>query len=169
MLVYFNIIIIIIIILIILYIINKNIIKEFFDINEYKKLLLNNNNSEILYKIKLNEFKIYKEDCFDKCNHRECIKLYERIKILDKCLKCNNTKNKCFNKSIIGGTCDDCNIDEYKDKLDCYDVQNFGCSNPDNLNLNKGVEPYYLQIPDNNLNSPYNKKCVFCWNILDNI
>ena len=169
MFIYFNIIILVIFILIILYIINKNIINEFFiDNSKYDKLLLNDNHDK-LYKFKLNNFKIYEEDCFDKCNYRECVKLYEKNKILNECLKCNKTKNKCFKKDILGGSCDDCNIQEYENKLDCYDIQNYGCTDPDNLDLNKGVSPYYIEVADTNLNSPYNKKCVFCWNILDNI
>ena len=52
--------------------------------------------------------------------------------------------------------------------LDRLDVSgNLNISN--NLQVNKGVSPYYVEVPDDNINSPYNKKCAFCWNILDNI
>lgn len=53
--------------------------------------------------------------------------------------------------------------------MNCYDINNFGCANPKNLQSNDGIEPYYIEVPNNNINSPFDKKCVFCWNILDNI
>jgi hypothetical protein len=148
--------------------------------SEYKLKMLNNNNhnnidviSSIdnkLYKIKLEEeTPVYIEDCYEKCNETECIKLYEKRKILNKCLECNSQKNKCYNKSIIGGVCNDCETEDIKDKIDCYDIHNFGCPLIDDLESTKGVSPYYIEVPDNNVNSPYNKKCVFCWNILNNI
>jgi hypothetical protein len=169
-------IIIILIILIIFYLINKifyiNLNKEYFDIDEYKKKMLENNNKK-LYKLSLNSnIKILSEDCDDKCNKADCIKLKQRSKLLDKCIQCNSQPNKCFNKSIIGGNCDDCDITDINKKMNCSNIENYGCPNPNNLNtleINEGIQPYYIQIPDNNVNSPYNKKCVFCWNILDNI
>jgi hypothetical protein len=170
--------IILIIVLLFFYIINifieKDIYKnkEFFDINEYKKLMLNNDKKN-LYKVSLDKkIKIYKDECFDRCDKENCMILNERIKMMDKCIKCNVQNKKCFNKSIIGGNCDDCNIDNIEDKLDCLSIDNFGCPSPNNLNnlkIDRGVEPYYIEVPDNNVNSPYNKKCVFCWNIIDNL
>ena len=59
--------------------------------------------------------------------------------------------------------------DKFEDKLDCYNVQNFGCTNPNNFDSLNGTDPYFINIPNNNVNSPYNKKCVFCWQIQDNI
>jgi hypothetical protein len=141
---------------------------EHFNIKEYKKLMLNNNN-EKLYRISLNDIPILEEDCFQKCDRENCIKLDQLKKNLDKCLKCNNTKNKCFAKSIIGGLCNDCNIENPEDKMDCLSIINYGCLNPNNLETDNGVSPYYIQIPDDNINSPYNKKCVFCWNILNEL
>jgi hypothetical protein len=139
------------------------------NINKYKNIMFNNDKKN-LYKIGLNDnIKILKDDCFDKCDKSNCIKMFDKKKILDKCLKCNIQKNKCFNKSIIGGNCDDCDIEKIEDKLDCYDINNFGCPNPNNINFSNGIDPYYIELNDNNINSPYNKKCVFCWNILDNI
>jgi hypothetical protein len=161
----------IIIILIILY--NKKYENFYsFDTKTYRNIMLNNN-KENLYKIGLAEnIKIYRDDCFDKCDSKSCIQLDEKKKILNKCLKCNNQKNKCFNKSILGGICSDCSIENIEDKMNCYEIGNFGCVNPDNLNNiqnNVGTDPYYIEVPDNNPNTPFNKKCVFCWNILDNI
>ena len=125
------------------------------------------NNKEHLYKIKLGEnIQVYEEDCFNKCNRTQCIEMYEKNRILNECIKCNQQENKCFKKSIIGGVCDSCNGEE---KINCYDIHYFGCNRPDNINDFQGVKPYYIEIPDNHLNSPYEKKCVFCWILLDNI
>jgi hypothetical protein len=66
----------------------------------------------------------------------------------------------------------DCNIDNIEDKINCFSIENYGCPNPNNLNdlkINSGILPYYIEVPDNNVNSPFNKKCVFCWNLMDNI
>jgi hypothetical protein len=147
----------------------KNISIEKFDISEYKQIMLNNDKKK-LYKISLNKNIILnKEDCFQKCNATDCIKMDNMQKVLDKCLKCNIQENKCFNRTIIGGSCDDCTGVKFEDKLDCYNVQNFGCTNPYNFDSLKGTDPYFINIPDNNINSPYNKKCVFCWQMQDNI
>jgi len=143
-----------------------------FDTKNYKNIMLNNDKKH-LYKIGLEQnINIYRENCFEKCDSKSCIQLDEKKKLLDKCLKCNSQKNKCFNKSIIGGICDDCSIEKIEDKMNCYEIGNFGCVNPDNLNNiqnNVGIDPYYIEVPDNNPNTPFNEKCVFCWNILDNI
>ena len=137
-------------------------------VDEYAKTLKNNNKKE-LFRIGLApNTKIYNEDCDLKCDNKNCKILNEMTKNLDKCLKCNATENKCFRKSIIGGNCDDCDK-SIEDKLDCYNIFNFGCVPPDNLDSVNGVKPYYIQIPETNPNSPFNKKCVFCWNILDNL
>jgi hypothetical protein len=164
-----------ILIIIIFYVFNiylKKYEKFETDIDEYDKIMLNNNKKK-LYKISLDKnIKIYRDECFDKCSREDCIKLDHKIKILNKCIKCNLQKNKCFKKSIIDGNCDDCNIDNIEDKLNCYETDNYGCPDPNNLNnikTNIGVKPYYIQIPDNSLNSPFNKKCSFCWNIMDNL
>ena len=137
-------------------------------VDEYAKTLKNNNKKE-LFRIGLApNTKIYNKDCDLKCDNKNCKILNEMSKNLDKCLKCNATENKCFRKSIIGGNCDDCDK-SIEDKLDCYNIFNFGCVPPDNLDSVNGVKPYYIQIPETNPNSPFNKKCVFCWNILDNL
>ena len=139
--------------------------------DEYQKLMLKNfkstDGNRNFYKIGLNKLELLKEDCFEKCDSRECIKMDELQKNLDKCLKCNNQKNKCFKKTIIGGICDDCSDDTKK--IDCYNIQNFGCTNPINIDYNKGIDPYFISVNDDNVNSPYDKKCVFCWNISNEI
>lgn len=162
----------IVLIILIFYIINNLIlskIKEYFNLYEYQNIMVANNEKK-LYKIGFNNnIKIYEEDCFDKCDLENCIKLNDRTTLLDKCLKCNAEENKCFTKSILGGNCDDCKNIKEEDKLDCHDINNFGCPNPKNIDLNKGIKPYYIQINDSNVNSPYDKKCVFCWNIPNEI
>ena len=166
--------IIIIIIIILLFIILNIYLKNYenFDIDQYNEIMLNNHEKK-LYNISLNKnIKILRDECFDKCDKEKCIILDNRIKLLDKCIKCNIQDNKCFNKSIIGGNCDDCNIKNIENKLNCSEIDNYGCPNPKSLNNisdNIGVEPYFIEAPDNNLNSPFNKKCVFCWNIMDNL
>lgn len=150
--------------------INNNNFENFenLDIPMYKTKMLNNN-KEKLFKIGFNDkIEIRREDCFFKCDQEKCIKLDNMTKLLDKCNKCNLQYNKCFQKTVIGGNCNDC--DESKiEKINCNDIKNFGCPPPDNIDNNNGVEPYYIQVPDNNVNSPYNEKCSFCWDILDEI
>jgi hypothetical protein len=162
----------IVLIILIFYIINNLIlskIKEYFNLIEYQDIMVANNEKK-LFKIGFNDnIKIYEEDCFDKCDLANCIKLNDRTTLLDKCLKCNAEENKCFTKNVVGGNCDDCKNIKDEDKLDCYDINNFGCPNPKNIDLNKGIKPYYIQINDTNPSSPYDKKCVFCWNIQNEI
>jgi hypothetical protein len=150
---------------------NKNN-KEYFDTEEYKKLMLNNDKKK-LYRIMLDKkIEILRDECYERCDKKKCILLDDKTKWLEKCLKCNIQDKKCFNKSIIGGNCDDCDVDNIDEKLDCLAIENYGCPNPNNLSdlsVNDGIKPYYIEVPDNNVNSPFNKKCVFCWNIMDNI
>lgn len=140
---------------------------ELFDINTYKKIMLNNDQKK-LFNIQLEEdITLYKEDCRSKCNYIDCFRFDQLQNSLKKCLECNSQNGRCFNNSIIGGNCDYCTSED--EKMNCYDINNFGCANPENLQSNDGIEPYYIEVPDNNINSPFDKKCVFCWNILDNI
>jgi len=135
-----------------------------YNLKQYKQLMLDNN-KEKLFKKTLNNIEILKDECFEKCDQSNCIKLDQQAKILKKCLTCNNQKNKCFNKTIIGGQCDDCDGVDIKDKFDCLSLVNFGCPNPENLDNKKGVEPYYFLLNNNSPTSPFNKKCVFCWQV----
>jgi len=158
-------------IILIFYIFNNILLfkKEDFNLIEYQNIMVANNEKK-LYKIEFNDnIKIYEEDCFDKCDLANCIKLNDRTTLLDRCLKCNSQENKCFTKSVVGGNCDDCKNVKDEDKLDCLDINNYGCPNPKNIDLNKGIKPYYIQINDTNPNSPFDKKCVFCWNIPNEI
>jgi hypothetical protein len=158
-------------IILIFYTLNNLIFKnkEYFNLVEYQNIMVANDEKK-LYKIAFNDnIKIYEEDCFDKCDLANCIKLNDRTTLFDKCLKCNVEENKCFTKSVVGGNCDDCKNVKDEDKLDCHDINNYGCPNPKNIDLNKGIKPYYIQINDTNPNSPFDKKCVFCWNIPNEI
>jgi hypothetical protein len=139
---------------------------RFFNIKTYKKLMDNNSNSKVLYKISLSDdVKIDEENCFEKCDRKNCIYLKERIKNLKDCLKCNLQEGKCFDKGIVDGSCNDCKDTDYKEKIDCLNTFNYGCPNPKDINLNEGVLPYFIEINSKDLNSPYNKKCIFCWDL----
>jgi hypothetical protein len=142
------------------------------NIDKYKYIMLNNNKKD-LYKIGLSkDISIYSEDCSEKCDATKCTMLNERTKSLNKCIQCNSQKYKCFKndiRTITGGSCEDCNIENINDKLDCFSTENYGCPSPNDLNSINGVKPYYIQLNDNSPVSPYNEKCVFCNNILDNL
>lgn len=137
-----------------------------YNIKQYKQLMLKNNKKK-LFKKALNKIEILKDECFEKCDQSNCIKLDQQKKLLEKCMKCNSTKNKCFHKTIIGGECDDCDGVDEKDKLDCLALTNFGCPNPNHLDDLRGVDPYYFLLNNNSPTSPFNKKCVFCWQMED--
>jgi hypothetical protein len=137
-----------------------------YNIKQYKQLMLKNNKKQ-LFKKALNKIEILKDECFEKCDQSNCIKLDQKKKLLEKCMKCNSTKNKCFHKTIIGGECDDCDGVDEKDKLDCLALTNFGYPNPNHLDDLRGVDPYYFLLNDNSPTSPFNKKCVFCWQMED--
>ena len=47
----------------------------------------------------------------------------------------------------------------------CNDKNNIGCTNPDDLFGSEGVEPYYIEVASDISNSPFDKKCVFCWQL----
>jgi hypothetical protein len=145
--------------------------KEYFDneikeytLNDYKNLMLNNDKKKLFKKALNKNLKRRRKDCLSTCDDRECIKLEEMHKLLKKCIKCNKNKKKTFKKSIIGGTCDDYD-GKQDEKLDCYDIMNFGCINPDDIDSKKGVFPYYVLLNDNNINSSFDKKCAFCWQL----
>lgn len=151
---------------------NINNQPQIVDVDTYKKLMLNNDKKH-LYKVGLSkEMTIYTDDCNEKCDATKCTMLNERTKSLNKCIECNSQKYKCYRnniESITGGSCEDCSIENIKDKLNCFSTTNYGCPPPNDLNSVNGVRPYYIQVPDNSPVSPYNEKCVFCNNIFDDL
>jgi hypothetical protein len=134
---------------------------------EYQNLISNDNNHSKIYKPKIELKNLKYEDCERQCGNSDCLKMREKKKILDKCFKCQNEEGKCFKKSITGGSCDDCGEDSKK--IDCLRTDNFGCTNPANFNDFNGSYPYYFELQDYDVNSPFDQKCVFCWQIQDEI
>lgn len=132
--------------------------------NLKNKLISNLDRSKVTI-MQLNNKEIRREDCELQCDAQDCLKMKEMEKMLKKCTECHTNPNKCFRKSIIGGNCDDC--EEGEKQMDCSDTRNFGCAPPHNIQSYDGSLPYFLQVPDYNLNSPYDKKCVFCWQLSD--
>ncbi len=133
---------------------------------KYQQILLNNKNHENIYKPRIPLKELKYEDCERQCDGRDCIKMRQMKKTLDKCIKCK-AEGKCFKKSIIGGNCDDCKKGEIP--IDCLRTDNFGCTNPTNFNNFNGSYPYYFELQDYNVTSPLDQKCVFCWQIEDQI
>ena len=163
-----NILFIIIILFIILFIlicVRKRIDEKFtqMSLKDYQNLMLNNNEKRI-YKLHIKESEVRDEQCFQKCNEQDCIKMESMKKNLKNCMECYQ-KGKCFKKSVIGGNCDDCMGDEKP--IDCLDTKNFGCTNYSNFNSFKGSPPYFFELQDYSVTSPFDQKCVFCWQIPD--
>lgn len=148
---------------------------EFFDDNknpggislfEYQDIMLNDKDHKKIYRqhLKLDELKF--DDCERQCEATDCIKMREMKRVLDKCVKCK-AEGKCFKKSIIGGTCNDCQPNEKP--MDCFRTDNFGCTNPTDFNSFNGSYPYYFELQEYNVSSPFDQKCVFCWQIENQI
>ena len=116
-----------------------------------------------LYKVGLKDIKIQRENCFQKCNAQDCTKLYMRRLNYKKCNLCQKNKNKCFNRLNTVGSCDICS-DNLK-KFNCNHKNDIGCTDPNNIYGLDGIEPYYIEVNSNESNSPFNKKCVFCWEL----
>ena len=103
------------------------------------------------------------EDCSSKCDYEDCIKMDRMKRNLKDCEVCQMDPKKCFRKSIIGGNCEDCM--EGEEQMNCLSTDNFGCTSPADINSMEGAPPYFISVPDDNLNSPYDKKCIMCWQI----
>lgn len=146
---------------------NNNELKENFDLVQWKNKLINNLTNAVATKLKIPNESIKTEDCDSKCDASDCKIMRQMKKNLQECVKCHENPKKCFRRSIIGGNCDDCLKDEKQ--IDCSSTKEFGCTPPHNVFSYDGSLPYFIEIPDDNLNSPYDKKCVFCWQISDYI
>ena len=57
------------------------------------------------------------------------------------------------------------NCSEFLQKEDCNNVRGIGCVDPKNIYSNNGVEPYYIEVPTSSANTPFDTKCIFCWQI----
>jgi hypothetical protein len=165
---------IIILLILIAFLFYKKNYNENFDNNNnngvslkiYQDIISSDKDHKNIYKphIPLKEIKY--EDCERQCNAKDCIIMREMKKTLDKCFKCK-AEGKCFKKTIIGGNCDDCMKGETP--IDCLRTDNFGCTNPANFNSFNGSYPYYFELQDFSVTSPLDQKCVFCWQIEDQI
>jgi hypothetical protein len=157
-----------IIILVLIFIRKYNIyeIEKFSNIvlsqKKFNKFILNKT-SNTSYKVGLKDVKIQRENCFDKCGAEDCIKLYMKTKNYKRCTECQKDENKCFNKLYTLGDCNMCG-DNLK-RMNCNHKNDIGCTDPNDIFGLEGVEPYYIEVPSNNSNSPFDKKCVFCWQL----
>lgn len=105
--------------------------------------------------------RIRRENCLNYCNKANCFKMFKIQKDLNKCRDCK-MKGLCYNKMILDGVCGICSGDEKE--VDCNSINNYGCTNPENILDFNGVDPYYIIVKDENSFS-YKEKCKFCWNI----
>lgn len=140
---------------------------ELINLDNLKGILVRNLQMNTGTIIKIPMEQVETEDCDLKCDAENCKIMKEMKKNLTKCVECHKNPKKCFRKSIIGGNCDDCLPDEKQ--INCSDTREFGCAPPDNIQSYNGVLPYFINIPSSDLNSPYDKKCVFCWQFSDYI
>ncbi len=150
---------------IILFIIYKLFLynKEDFDLQIWQNILKKNLSDSVATIMTIPPKEIRSDNCYGKCDERDCNMMETMKKNLSKCIECHKNPKKCFRKSIIGGNCDDCLPDEKQ--IDCKSTKELGCVPPHNVYSYDGSYPYFIQIPDKNLNSPYDRKCVFCWQI----
>ena len=133
------------------------IILLFFLIRKYKRESFHN------YIFQLSDDKKTKYlDCLQNCTEKNCLKMYRKAMLYDKCFECQK-KGMCFSRGLIDGNCNPCQ--KGQKPMKCNSLNNFGCPNPKNLTNLKGVRPYYIMIDTNNVNYAYDKKCKFCWNI----
>ncbi len=149
----------------------KNSFENFIDkinLSELRKKLTDNLNKNTVTVMKVPSELIEKDEdtCDIKCDAQSCIQMKEMRKNLEKCIECSQ-KKKCFRKTIIGGNCDDCQPGETP--LDCSDTRNFGCAPPHNIQSYEGSLPYFISVPSKDLNSPFDSKCIFCWQFSDYI
>ena len=127
---------------------------------ENKLLNIKNN----IYNVSLSKnIKIQRKNCFQKCNYQDCVNFYHATQNYNKCIECQKNKNKCFKDLDTYGACDNCTKD--LNKNNCKNINKYGCTNPYNIFSNKGIQPYFIEVPSNNNNSPFDSKCVFCWNL----
>ncbi len=143
---------------------NKNKkLKENFDLQKWQERLKKNLFNGVATLLTVPPEEVKTEDCSSKCDQKDCIIMENMKKNLTECIECHKNPKKCFRKSVIGGNCDDCLPEEKQ--IDCSNTREFGCVPPHNIYSYNGTLPYFIEVDDKNLNSPYDKKCVFCWQI----
>ncbi len=131
-------------------------------IKEANNMFLNNKNK--VYKLNIIKKKEDIDKCYQKCNPSDCIKLGLMQKNYDKCNKCQKNKNNCFNNLSSNGICDQCG--KNLKKFNCNDINHFACPKIHDIFNKTGNKPYYLEVINkNDITSPYNQSCLFCWNI----
>ena len=127
-------------------------------------MLIKDYNLKNLYNISLgDDIKIQRENCFKKCDYENCVKLYNKRQNYKKCIECQMDKKKCYKDQISYGGCDSCS--KFVKKNECNSLDSYGCPDFRNVYSKSGVEPYFIEVPSKNNNSPFDTKCVFCWNI----
>ena len=154
----------ILIICIYFYNLKKNQLEEFstkiLSQKKFDKFILKNAGKKA-FNVALKDIKIQRENCFQKCDAENCIKLYMKRRNYHNCIKCQKKQGKCFNNMYTMGNCDDCG--KNLKKLNCNHKNNIGCTDPNNIYNLDGIEPYFIEVPSQSANSPFNSKCVFCW------
>jgi hypothetical protein len=130
--------------------------------NKVNNLFLKNDKN--IYKINILKNEEDFNECFKKCNYSDCLKLKLMKQNYKKCMQCQSNNKKCFNNLLSNGVCDNCGSN--LKKFNCNDINNYACPNLHDVFNEKGVDPYYLEIINkNNITSPYNQSCLFCWNL----
>lgn len=146
---------------------NKYVV-EYFSIkytkNEFDNIIKGAKSNNKIYNVSLSDStRIQRENCFKKCNYEDCVKLYMKRKNYKKCLDCQMDSKKCYKKLLTFGGCDTCS--NYVGKSKCGSMKNYGCPRLNDIYSDNGIEPYFIEVPSKNNNSPFDSKCVFCWNI----
>ena len=161
-----NLLILFLIIFCIYYFIQRKKKIDFFDnkILSQKKFdsFILKNSEKKAFNIGLKDIRIQRDECFKKCDAENCMKLYMKRLNYNKCKECQN-KGMCYNNLYTMGACDYCG--KNLKKLNCNHKNNIGCTDPNNIFNLEGIEPYYIEVPSNNSNSPFDSKCVFCWQL----
>jgi|SaaInlStandDraft_7_1057024.scaffolds.fasta_scaffold25558_3 hypothetical protein len=133
-----------------------------YTIKEANNMFLKNKNK--VYKLNIIKKEEDMDKCYQKCNPSDCMKLDLMKNNYDKCNKCQNNKNNCFNNLSSTGICDPCG--KNLKKFNCNDINKFACPKIHDVFNKTGTKPYYLEVINkNDITSPYNQSCLFCWNI----
>lgn len=116
-----------------------------------------------LYKLDPSQ-KIYTSilDCDKYCSRKNCLKMRQRLNIINKCLECKK-KGLCLNKTILTPKCTICNKSNNKS---CFRDTSYTCPNPNNIYSLTRSKPYFLINKEfDNVNSSTSDTCNFCWNL----